>query len=39
MSDKLLLNPKEFEIDEMGEDGGKNAIYCKKLIEKWTPQL
>lgn len=39
MPDNLLLNPKEFEIDEISESGEKGAIYCKKLIEKWTPQL
>ena len=37
MQNNLLLNPKEFQIDEM--DGEKSAIYCKRLIEKWTPQL
>ena len=37
MLNNLLLNPKEFEIDE--EDGGKGFIYCKRLIEKWTSQL
>ena len=39
MQNSLLLNPKEFIIDELGEDGGKGTIYCKRLIEKWTPQL
>lgn len=39
MTNDLLLNPKEFEIDEIDEDGRKNSIYCKRLIEKWTPQL
>lgn len=39
MLNNLLLNPKEFEIDDLGEDEGKGVIYCKKLIEKWTPQL
>lgn len=39
MLNNLLLNPEEFEIDETDEDGGKDAIYCKRLIEKWTPQL
>ncbi|MDE6579672.1 MAG: hypothetical protein K2K41_03980 [Ruminiclostridium sp.] len=39
MSDKLLLDPKEFIIDESGIDEEKNAIHCKRLIEKWTPQL
>jgi len=31
----LLLNPEEFKID----DRDKGAIYCKRLIEKWTPRL
>ena len=35
MPNNLLLNPK-YMIDEIGESG---AIYCKRLIEKWTPQL
>lgn len=39
MSNNLLLNPKEFKIDEMDEVDEKGAIYCKRLIEKWTPQL
>ena len=39
MTNNLLLNPKEFEIDEIDEDGRKNSIYCRKLIEKWTPEL
>lgn len=39
MSDKLLLDPKKFIIDEAGIDEEKNAIHCKRLIEKWTPQL
>ena len=43
MLNNLLLNPKEFVIDEIDEideiDGENNDIYCKRLIEKWTPQL
>ena len=39
MLNNLLLNPKEFKIDELGEDEGKCASYCKRLIEKWTSQL
>lgn len=39
MQSDLLLNPKEFEIDKLDEDGEKGVIYCEKLIEKWTPQL
>ena len=37
MLNNLLLNPKEFKIDEIG--GEKGIIYCKRLIEKGTPQL
>lgn len=41
MQNKLLLNPMDFEIDdeideEMEIDG---AVYCKRLVEKWTPEL
>ena len=39
MPDNLLLNPKKFKIDEIGENGGKGAVYCQRLINKWTPQL
>ena len=39
MANNLLLNPKEFEIDEFDEDQRKNSDYCKRLIEKWTPEL
>ena len=39
MSDKLLLDPKKFIIDNADMDEEKNALYCKNLIEKWTPQL
>lgn len=35
MQNNLLLNPEEFKID----DRDKGAIYCKRLIEKWTPRL
>jgi len=37
-----LLNPKEFEIieDNYGcEDTEKGVAACKKLIDKWTPEL
>lgn len=37
MLNNLLLNSKDFKIDEIDEDGGNGAIYCKRLIEKWTP--
>ena len=39
MPENLLLNPKEFKIVELDEDGGKGALSCKRLIENWTPQL
>lgn len=39
MQNNLLLNPEEFEIYERDEDSEKGTIYCKRLIEKWTPQL
>ncbi len=39
MPNNLLLNPEKFKIDGMDEDDGKGVIYCKRLIEKWTPQL
>ncbi len=41
MQNKLLLNPNEFVIDdEMDEDMEiEGAVYCKRLIEKWTPEL
>ncbi len=35
----LLLNPKEFKIDETAVSGKDGAVYCKRLIEKWTPEL
>lgn len=40
MQNDLLLNPKEFKIAQVIDDEEeKNSIYCKRLIEKWTPQL
>ena len=36
MTNNLLLNPKEFEIDELDEEIENGDIYCKRLIEKWT---
>ena len=39
MLNDLLLNPKKFQIDDINGDGEKGVIYCKRLIEKWTPQL
>ena len=35
-----LLNPSEFEIDEQYNEEIKNGTAaCKRLIEKWTPEL
>lgn len=39
MLSNLLLNPKEFKIDEQNEDGWKGTRYCRRLIKKWTSQL
>ncbi len=39
MPNNLLLNSKEFEIDEFAGDVEQGEVYCKKLIEKWTLQL
>ena len=39
MSNLLLLDPDEFDIDLMIDDEEKNDFYCKRLIEKWTPEL
>lgn len=38
MQNDLLLDPQKFEIAEEDQDE-KGAIYCERLIEKWTPQL
>lgn len=38
MQNDLLLDPQKFKIVEADKDG-KGAIYCERLIEKWTPQL
>lgn len=35
-----MLNPKDFEIDENScENVEKGIAACKRLIEKWTPEL
>lgn len=40
MLNSMLLNPKNFEIDEnCCEDVEKSIAACKRLIEKWTPEL
>ena len=39
MKTDLLLNPEDFEIDVVIDDEEKNDLYCKKLIENWTPEL
>jgi len=37
---KGLLNPSEFEIDEeYNEETENGTAACKRLIEKWTPEL
>jgi len=44
MPNNTLLNPSEFEIDEeicgnRGRNAEKGVAACKRLIEKWTPEL
>ena len=39
MQNGLLLDPEEFEIDVALYGKEEDKIYCKELIEKWTPQL
>lgn len=40
MINNRLLNPKNFVIDEdCCEDAEKGIAACKRLIEKWTPEL
>ncbi len=40
MENILLLNPNEFTIEEAVDvDEELNDIHCKKLIDKWTPEL
>ena len=39
MQEKLLLNPEKFEIDVYYGDVEEGVTCCKRLIEKWTPQL
>ena len=40
MENILLLNPNEFTIEEAVDvDDELNDIHCKKLIDKWTPEL
>lgn len=34
-----MLNPNKFKIEETIVEGKRNSIYCKRLMEKWTPQL
>ncbi len=31
MPDNLLLNPNKFKIVELDKDGGKGALYCKRV--------
>lgn len=39
MRNNLLLDPKEFQIHLNIDDEEKNELYCRRLIDKWTPQL
>ncbi len=40
MLNNWLLNPKDFKIDEdCCEDVEKGIVACKRLIDKWTPEL
>ncbi|SEK99782.1 DUF6985 domain-containing protein [Ruminococcus albus] len=39
MQNNLLLDPERFEIVHDIDDEEKNNLYCKRLIEKWTPEL
>lgn len=41
MQNKLLLNPMEFVIDEEAHEEMEidGSVYCKRLMEKWTPEL
>ncbi|AVK49938.1 hypothetical protein AXY43_19215 [Clostridium sp. MF28] len=40
MINSRLLNPNDFKIDEeCCEDMAKGTAACKRLIEKWTPEL
>ena len=39
MQGNLLLDPEEFEIDDAIDDEETTESYCRRLIEKWTPEL
>lgn len=39
MQGNLLLDPEEFEIDDAIDDEETTETYCRRLIEKWTPEL
>ena len=39
MQGNLLLDPEEFEIDDAIDDEETTENYCRRLIEKWTPEL
>lgn len=40
IKDGLLLNSQEFKIEQADiEDEEQNTLICKRLIEKWTPEL
>ena len=39
MQSNLLLDPEEFEIEDELDDEETTEDYCRRLIEKWTPEL
>ena len=39
MQNGLLLDPEEFEIEDELDDEETTEDYCRRLIEKWTPEL
>ena len=39
MQGNLLLDPEEFEINDAIDDEETTENYCRRLIEKWTPEL
>ncbi len=39
MQGNLLLDPEEFEINDAIDDEETTETYCRRLIEKWTPEL
>ena len=39
MQGNLLLDPEKFEIDDAIDDEETTETHCRRLIEKWTPEL